>query len=47
MIYESMFHDDYLLIKFKTLDSWEQHIIDQLNARNEYYEPAPDEDNIF
>ena len=47
MIYESMFHDDYLLIKFKTLDSWEQHIIDQLNARNEYYEPAPDEDYIF
>lgn len=46
MIYESLFHDDYLLIKLTTPDSWEQHIIDLLNERKAYYEPAPDEDKL-
>ena len=45
--YETAFHNDYLLIKFKTIDSWEQHIIDLLNQRNNEYKPAPDEDHIL
>lgn len=45
--YESAFHNDYLLIKFKTIDSWEQHIIDLLNERRYEYEPAPDEDHLI
>ena len=45
--YESAFHDDALLIKFKTADGWEKHIIDLLNQRNNEYKPAPDEDHIL
>ena len=45
--YETAFHNDYLLIKFKTIDSWEQHIVDLLNQRNNEYKPAPDEDHIL
>ena len=45
--YETAFHNDYLLIKFKTIDSWEQHIIDLLNQRNNEYKPAPDEDHLL
>ena len=45
--YETAFHNDYLLIKFKTIDSWEQHIIDLLNQRNNEYKPAPDEGHIL
>ena len=47
MIYESMFDRDALLIKFETPDGWEQHIIDLLNERKEYYEPAPDEEQLI
>jgi hypothetical protein len=46
MVYESMFHDEYLLIKFETPDGWEQHIIDLLNERKESYTPAPDEEQL-
>ena len=45
--YETAFHNDYLLIKFTTIDSWEQHIIDLLNERRYEYEPAPDEDHLI
>ena len=45
--YESAFYNDNLLIKFKTIDSWEQHIIDLLNERRYEYEPAPDEDHLI
>ena len=45
--YETAFHNDYLLIKFKTIDSWEQHIVDLLNQRNNEYKPAPDEGHIL
>jgi hypothetical protein len=45
--YETAFHNDYLLIKFTTIDSWEQHIVDLLNNHRMYYEPAPDEDHIL
>ena len=45
--YETAFHNDYLLIKFKTIDSWEQHIVDLLNQHNNEYKPAPDEDHIL
>ena len=45
--YESAFHDDALLIKFKTADGWEKHIIDLLNQHRYEYEPDPDGDNIF
>ena len=45
--YETAFHNDYLLIKFKTIDSWEQHIIDLLSERRYEYEPAPDEDHLI
>ena len=45
--YESAFHDDALLIKFKTADGWEKHIIDLLNQRNNEYKPAPDEDHLL
>ena len=45
--YETACHNDYLLIKFKTIDSWEQHIVDLLNQRNNEYKPAPDEDHIL
>ena len=47
MIYESCFDKDALLIKFETPDGWEQHFIDLLNSRKEYYEPAPDEDKLL
>ena len=47
MIYESCFDKDALLIKFETPDGWEQHFIDLLNSRKEYYEPAPDEDKLI
>jgi hypothetical protein len=47
MVYESMFHDEYLLIKFETPDGWEQHIIDLLNERKESYTPAPDEEQLI
>ena len=47
MIYESMFDRDALLIKFETPDGWEQHIIDLLNERKEYYEPAPNEEELI
>ena len=46
MMYESAFHHDALLIDFETPDGWEQHIIDLLNERKEYYEPAPDEEQL-
>ena len=45
--YETAFHNDYLLIKFKTIDSWEQHIVDLLNQRNNEYKPAPDEEHLI
>ena len=45
--YETAFYDDHLLIKFKTADGWEKHIIDLLNQRNNEYKPAPDEDHIL
>ena len=45
--YETAFYDDHLLIKFKTADGWEKHIIDLLNQRRYEYEPDPDGDNIF
>ena len=45
--YETAFHNDYLLIKFKTIDSWEQHIVDLLNQHNNEYKPAPDEGHIL
>ena len=47
MIYESMFDNDHLLIEFETPDGWEQHIIDLLNERKEYYKPAPDEEQLI
>ena len=47
MVYESMFHDEYLLIKFETPDGWEQHIVDLLNERKESYTPAPDEEQLI
>ena len=47
MIYESMFDRDALLIKFETPDGWEQHIIDLLNERKEYYKPAPNEEELI
>ena len=47
MIYESMFDKFGLLIKFKTPDGWEQHIIDLLNNNKEKYEPAPDEEQLI
>ena len=46
MVYESLFDRDGLLIRFDTPDGWEQHIVDLLNDRKEYYEPAPDEDKL-
>ena len=45
--YETAFYDDHLLIKFKTADGWEKHIIDLLNQHRYEYEPDPDGDNIF
>ena len=45
--YETAFYDDHLLIKFKTADGWERHIVDLLNQGSYEYEPAPDGDNIF
>ena len=45
--YETAFYDDHLLIKFKTADGWEKHIIDLLNQRNNEYKPAPDEDHLL
>jgi len=45
--YETAFHDDHLLIKFKTIDSWERHIVDLLNQGSYEYEPAPDEEDII
>ena len=47
MMYESAFHHDALLIDFETPDGWEQHIIDLLNERKEYYEPAPNEEELI
>ena len=47
MVYESMFYDEHLHIKFETPDGWEQHIIDLLNERKEIYKPAPDEDKLI
>ncbi len=47
MQYESAFDNDNLLLKFKTADGWEQHIIDLLNERKDSYEPAPDEDYLI
>ena len=46
MMYESAFYHNALHIKFDTPDGWEQHIIDLLNDRKEYYTPAPDEDKL-
>ena len=45
--YETAFYDDHLLIKFKTADGWERHIVDLLNQGSYEYEPDPDGDNIF
>lgn len=45
--YESAFHDDALLIKFKTADGWEKHIIDLLNQHRYEYEPDPDGEDII
>ena len=47
MVYESMFYDEHLHIKFETPDGWEQHIVDLLNERKEIYKPAPDEDKLI
>ena len=45
--YEAAFYHDHLLIKFDTPDGWEQHIIDQLNADDDEYEPSEDEDILI
>ena len=45
--YETAFYDDHLLIKFKTADGWERHIVDLLNQGSYEYEPDPDGDNIL
>jgi len=45
--YEAAFYHDNLLIKLRTNDGWEQHIIDLLNDDKEEYEPAPDEDHLI
>ena len=47
IVYESVFDEDDLLITFETPDGWEQHIIDLLNQKKEYYEPAPDEEQLL
>ena len=46
-VYESIFFKDALLIKFKTPDGWERHIIDLLNKGEEEYIPAPNEDEML
>lgn len=46
-IYESCFYNDHLVIKFKTPDGWERHIIDLLNADEESYTPAENEEELF
>jgi hypothetical protein len=35
------------VIKFKTPDGWERHIIDLLNADEESYTPAENEEELF
>ena len=45
--YETAFYDDHLLIKFKTADGWERHIVDLLNQGSYEYEPDPDGEDII